>query len=91
MVGQHDGDLTQRAAFAWRLVTGRPPSAPETDRVARLFEAQLEHYRQREDAALQMATIPLGALPKDMDTAELAAWTVVAGVLLNLDETLSKG
>ncbi len=38
-----------------------------------------------------MATVPLGALPKDMNAAEAAAWTVVASVLLNLDETLSKG
>ena len=77
--------------FAWSLVTGRPPSAPETNRITRLFEAQLDHYRQHKNAARQMATVPLGALPKEMDAAELAAWTVVASVLLNLDETLSKG
>jgi hypothetical protein len=40
-----------------------------------------------------MATEPLGAPPADLgiDTpeqmAELAAWTVVANVILNLDET----
>ena len=28
---------------------------------------------------------------KDLDAAELAAWTVVANVLLNLDETITKG
>jgi hypothetical protein len=36
-----------------------------------------------------MATDPLGPLPTslDADVADLAAWTVVANVLLNLDET----
>ena len=37
-----------------------------------------------------MATDPLGPLPTGMDVAELAAWTVVANVLLNLDEMLMK-
>ena len=77
--------------MAWQLVTGRPPQSAETNRVVRLFKAQLEHYRQHEDAALKMATVPLGPLPEDMNAAEVAAWTVVASVLLNLDETLSKG
>ena len=91
VVGKIDGDVPLRAAFAWSLVTGRPATAAETDRVTRLFKAQLKHYRQHKAAALQMATVPLGALPEKMDAAELAAWTVVASVLLNLDETLSKG
>ena len=91
VVGDVNGNAPQRAAFAWRLVTGRPPRAPETKRIVQLFEAQLVHYRQHEDAARKMATVPLGALPKEMDATELAAWTVVASVLLNLDETLTKG
>jgi hypothetical protein len=37
-----------------------------------------------------MATDPLGALPEGMNAPELAAWTVVANVVLNLDETLTK-
>ena len=38
----------------------------------------------------QMATEPLGPAAADANLAELAAWTVVANVLLNLDETLMK-
>ena len=40
--------------------------------------------------AAEMASNPLGPLPKDADAVELAAWTTVANVLLNLDETLMK-
>ena len=68
-----------------------PPRALETERLVSLFVAQLEHYRNDLDAALNMATIPLGALPDGLEAAEIAAWTVVASLLLNLDETLSKG
>ena len=37
-----------------------------------------------------MATAPIGPAPAGSDIAELAAWTTVANVLLNLDETLMK-
>ena len=33
---------------------------------------------------------PLGALPAGLQAPEMAAWTVVANVLLNLDETITK-
>jgi ATP/maltotriose-dependent transcriptional regulator MalT len=56
-----------------------------------LFKAQLAHYRGHKEAAVAMATLPLGALPENVDVARLAAWTVVASVLLNLDEILTKG
>jgi hypothetical protein len=91
VMGEAKGDASQRAALAWRLVTGRPPQKAETNRIVRLFKAQVDHYRQHEDAALQMATVPLGGLPEEMNVVEAAAWSVVASVLFNLDETLSKG
>jgi hypothetical protein len=37
-----------------------------------------------------MATDPLGALPEGMDAVEMAAWTVVANAILNLDEFLMR-
>ena len=37
-----------------------------------------------------MATDPLGPLPAGCDASELAAWTVVANVILNLDGVLTK-
>ena len=40
--------------------------------------------------AQQLATEPLGPLPPGMDVVELAAWTVVGNVLLNLDEMFAK-
>ena len=40
--------------------------------------------------ARNVATKPIGAAPEGADLAELAAWTLVGNVLLNLDETLMK-
>ncbi len=91
MGGGEASDLTGRAAFAIERVTGRPARAGEAVRVVKLFVEQLGHYQDDRKAAVAMATKPLGPLPDGMNAAELAAWTVVANVLLNLDETLTKG
>jgi hypothetical protein len=37
-----------------------------------------------------MATDPLGPAPKDADIAQLAAWTTIANVVMNLDEFLMR-
>ena len=91
IVSSGGANIADKAAFAWRRVTGRPPQPFEAGKLARLFEQQLEHYRNDAAAAHAMATDPLGAAPAGMDEAELAAWTVVAATLLNLDEVLTKG
>jgi hypothetical protein len=37
-----------------------------------------------------MASQPLGPIPPGQNAAELAAWTVVSNVVLNLDGVLTK-
>jgi hypothetical protein len=86
-----NGGSKIRSAFAWRLVTGRPGKPFEIDRITALYHEQLAYYRVHSSEASAMAIEPLGALPEGLDPAEAAAWTVVGGVLLNLDETLTKG
>ena len=56
-----------------------------------LFETTRDHYRKDAAAATALATEPLGPLPPGMDASELAAWSVVANVLLNMDGVLTKG
>jgi len=86
-----DCDLKQRATYAFRLCLGRPPQAKEVERLVQLYESELANFKQDSKAAEKMATSELGKAPENMDVAELAAWTVVANVLLNLDEMITKG
>ena len=51
----------------------------------------LEKYKKDPAAAKALAKGGLTDPPKELDQAELAAWTVIANVLLNLDETITKG
>jgi hypothetical protein len=74
----------------FRRVLSRTPSDTELKRLLDLREELLVDYRADPKKAAEMATVPIGPLPAGADPAELAAWTAVAGVLLNLDETLLK-
>jgi hypothetical protein len=57
-----------------------------------LFEAELEWYEQHPEDAKKLSNNPLtGPMPAQCSEAELAAWTVVTNVLLNLDRFFMKG
>lgn len=79
-----------RVRFALRLCLGRPPTDGQVTTLVRLFERELATYQDDKDAALKLATQPLGALPENCEAPEAAAYTVVANVLLNLDTFLTK-
>jgi len=89
MIREGGSNPNERARRGFRLVVSRNPTAAEVDRLVKLFDDSSAEYRADEAAAKQMATVPLGDPPADIgvDMPELAAWTVVANVLLNLDET----
>jgi hypothetical protein len=81
----------QRAALAFRKVTGRMTGAEELRIIADLAGKQIARYGKDRDAA-QALLSSTGEKPVDGTLApvELAAWTNVASVLLNMDETMTK-
>jgi hypothetical protein len=84
-----DGDTAARASFAFRRVLARQPKPTEVQRLVELFESERMHYEQNSEAATEIATSELGNTDDSVNMAELAAWTVVSNVLLNLDEALN--
>jgi hypothetical protein len=81
----------EQARFGLRLCLCRPPHPGQVRQILALYQSERHHYRKDAKSALALATEPLGPLPAGMDAAELAAWTVVANILLNLDAVLTKG
>jgi mono/diheme cytochrome c family protein len=77
----------ERATYGLRLCLARKPSQAEVERLVALYREQLAHFKGDTDAARKMA----GENCQADDAAALAAWTVVANVLLNLDELITKG
>jgi hypothetical protein len=80
----------EKAAFAFQACLVRPPSEKEVERLVKLFDDARAKFAKDAAKATQFATNPLGPLPKGMDAAEAAAWTVVANVIMNLDEMVMK-
>jgi hypothetical protein len=80
----------QRASYGFRLCLARPPGERELARLLALKQDALQRLGQDPAAAEALATDPLGPAPAEADVAELAAWTVTANVLLNLDEFLAR-
>jgi hypothetical protein len=91
MMAEAKGGERERAVYGFRLCVARAPSNAETDALVALHRENVEKYKKAAAAAKALATGGLAPPPKEMDVAELAAWTVVANVLLNLDEAITKG
>jgi mono/diheme cytochrome c family protein len=83
----------QRLAYAFRCCVARKPTAAESAELLGLLGKQKERFRKPDAKPQDLAGDdgkPLPPVPEGIPPADLAAWTVVARVLLNLDETVTK-
>ncbi len=85
-----DGTIAQRAARLFRHCTAREPHPAELERLTQLHETIRTRAAASPESAKLLASDPLGPVPEGMDSVDLAAWTVVGNVILNLDEMLMK-
>jgi len=74
-----------RAAFGVKLVLSRAATAAEIDRLVALYQTERARYASHPTDAKRVIGDAGGAA-----AADLAAWTMVANVLLNLDEAVTK-
>jgi hypothetical protein len=72
------------------LVTARPPSATETTVLEETLAAERNHYNADAPSAKKTISIGESPVPEDVPPTELAAYTMVANMLLNLDEAITK-
>ena len=82
-------DNTARLRFAFRLTLARAPSEKETAILSKTLDAQLATYTQDKTAAALLVKVGDLAKPANVDDSELAAWTAMGNVLLNLNETIT--
>jgi hypothetical protein len=86
-------DDAQRLAFAFRRCTARLPNERESSVLLNLLEKERRRFASGElhpwEFAADDPQIP-PALPEGVSPADVAAWTAVCRVLLNLDETITK-
>ncbi len=73
---------------AFRTLTSRTPSDQEREILIQLYEEQWEHFRSRPAQAEQLLGVGNVANPPGVDSARLAAATVVINSIMNLDESI---
>ncbi|WP_145211815.1 DUF1553 domain-containing protein [Planctomycetes bacterium TBK1r] len=88
---QSESDDRKRIDLAYRLTTARPASERETSVLLDILADQHERFTADPESANQFLSV--GELPRDesIDAIRHAAWTVIAQMILNLDETLTRG
>jgi hypothetical protein len=86
----HNADDTERLNFAFRSAVARLPADAEHAVVNDLLAAARKRFTAQPDAANKLLTVGSSKVDTTIEADELAAWTSVASILLNLDETISK-
>ncbi len=83
------GTPSERLEYAWQLTLARHPDSFERETLQKSFQHYLTHYQAQPEAAEQL--IEIGERDSnDFDPIELAAYTAMANVILNLDETITR-
>ena len=90
MMTEGGQDAESRLAYGFRLATSRKPGKDESKVLLDVFQQQLADYQQNVDAAEKLLSLGAFKAKPELNHAELAAWTMVANTLLNLDETITK-
>jgi hypothetical protein len=87
---QGGAGVEERLTFLFRLATARKPDARELAELASEYRDHLATYSK--DVAAARKLIGVGETKPDaaLNPSELAAWTMVANLVLNLDEVINK-
>ncbi len=82
--------VPSRLDWIWRQALARKPCADEIAAVRAILEKHLAEYARDPAAAKAVLQVGLVPPPGDVSPAELAAWTSVARIVLNLHETITR-
>lgn len=88
VLNEGGNDTASRLRFAYQQVVLRDPNADEQKLVTALYDKHLAQFKADEASAKQLQTVGDLKPAAGQDAAELAAWTSVSRVLLNLHEAI---
>ena len=83
-------DRTARLNWAFEQVLSRQPTQEESQILTALLEKHGRKYTEDPESAKKLVSTGAKPVPTDLETPELAAWTSVARVILNLHETITR-
>jgi hypothetical protein len=82
--------ITARLRFAFRALTSRQPSATEMKILRDNFAEQIAYFDHRPAEAARLLSVGEKKSDERLNASELAAYTMVASLILNLDEVITK-
>jgi hypothetical protein len=88
-----EGGKTQaeQISYLFRLATARTPNAKEVAELASALKDLQAEYAGKPDEAKKLISIGESQPDANLKPTDLAAWTMLANTVLNLDEVLNKG
>jgi hypothetical protein len=84
------GATADRLKDAYRRALSRNATPEEVKVLEALLEKHRTEFKKDPEAAKKLLAVGIAPLPKDVDAAELAAWTSVCRVILNLHEAVTR-
>ena len=90
LLAEASGDDASRIAWLYRTVLARRPQPAEAAVVADTLAGHRKRYAADGEAARKLVAHGESKPPESLPAGELAAWTLVANMMLNLDETLTR-
>jgi len=80
----------ERIALAFRLVVTRGPTPREARVLGDALASYLDEYKANPEAAAKYLSQGESPRAEELDVSELAAYTTLASMMLNMDETITK-
>jgi hypothetical protein len=90
MIKQGGISPADRVNFAFRLATDRLPSANERSVLLQTFKEERADFSRQQADAGKLLSVGESKYDSRLNKTDLAAWTTVASMILNLDETITK-
>lgn len=90
IVTEGGGDTAARLQWAYRTAVAHPASPEVLAALEDIYRAHRVEYEADPVAVGELLAVGLSPVPTDISAAELAAWTSVARVILNLHEVITR-
>ncbi|MFN0053471.1 MAG: PSD1 and planctomycete cytochrome C domain-containing protein [Planctomycetales bacterium] len=90
MVTQGGDTVESRAAMGFRWALARSPTPDELAVLIRVYQSELAEFQADKEAAVKLLSYGEAKRNEALDPVDQAAWTLVANLILNLDEMVTK-
>lgn len=80
----------ERIEWVYQLAISQKPSEEITSEIQSIYQKHFQHYQSNPEAARQLVSEGYAPTESELPADELAAWTSVARVILNLHETMTR-